>query len=232
RLLELAGASARVIAASGDQVGAGALLLQADGNAGSLHRGWKVAQVLMETVSGIATAASGICRALRAEGFRIPVACTRKNFPGTKALAAKAVRAGGATLHRLGLSETLLLFAEHRQFLAEPALVTVMRVKAGLPEKKLVVEVTSLEEALIWAEAGADVLQLEKFSPDGVQQCVAALSRAARRPSLAVAGGIDVANAVAYARAGADLLVTSAPYSARPTDVQTRLQAACDLPRA
>ncbi|MGB0128545.1 MAG: ModD protein, partial [Rhodocyclaceae bacterium] len=42
RLLELAGASARVIAASGDQVGAGALLLQADGNAGSLHRGWKV----------------------------------------------------------------------------------------------------------------------------------------------------------------------------------------------
>lgn len=226
RMLELAGARAMLLAPSGLDARAGTLLLKAEGSAGSLHRGWKAAQVLIETSSGVATAAAAICRALRAEGLGMPVACTRKNFPGTKALSAKAIRAGGATMHRLGLSETLLLFPEHRQFLAEPPGATVARVKAALPEKKLVVEVTSQEEALTWAEAGADVLQLEKFSPEAVRQCVAALGRAGLRPPVAVAGGINAANAVAFARAGASILVTSAPYSAAPADVQARIEAA------
>jgi molybdenum transport protein len=226
RLLELAGARARVVAPSGGQLAAGALILHAEGGASGLHRAWKTAQVLLETASGVATAAAAICAALQGAGMATPVACTRKNFPGTKALAAKAVRAGGATLHRLGLSETLLLFAEHRVFLAEPPAATVARLKARLPEKKLVVEVTSREEAQVWADAGADVLQLEKFSPEAVQSCAELLARAGRRPLLAAAGGISRSNAVAYACAGADLLVTSAPYFAGPADVQTWLVAA------
>lgn len=225
RLLDLAGAKVRVAVPSGGKLDAGMLILEAEGCAASLHRVWKTAQVLLETVSGVATAAASLCAALRAEGLPTPVACTRKNFPGTKALAAKAVRAGGATLHRLGLSETLLLFAEHRLFLDEPPAATAARLRSRLPEKKLVVEVTTHEEALVWAEAGADVLQLEKFSPEAVRQCADVLGLPGRRPLLAAAGGINAANAVAYARAGADLLVTSAPYYAGPVDVQTRFQA-------
>ena len=37
---------------------------------------------------------------------------------------------------------------------------------------------------------------------------------------LAATGGINVTNAADYATAGADLLVTSAPYAAAPKDVQ------------
>jgi molybdenum transport protein len=126
---------------------------------------------------------------LRAAGFELPVAYTRKNFPGTKALAAKAVRAGRATLHILGLSETLLLLPEHRQFLARPPAAIVSGVKAACPEKKLVVEVTSSEEALVWAQTGADVLQLEKFAPGALRHCVATAGRDGRRPLLDVSGG-------------------------------------------
>jgi nicotinate-nucleotide pyrophosphorylase len=36
------------------------------------------------------------------------------DFPGTQAAAIKAVLSGGASPHRLSLSETLLVFAEHR----------------------------------------------------------------------------------------------------------------------
>lgn len=39
------------------------------------------------------------------------------------------------------------------------------------------------------------------------------------RPLLAVAGGVRADNAAAYVAAGADLLVTSAPYSAPPRDI-------------
>jgi len=214
RLFELAGARATCVVASGAPVAAGARLLEAAGDAASLHRAWKAAQVLVEWASGIATSAAAIVAA--AGG--VPVACTRKNVPGTKALSIKAMRCAGATMHRLGLAETLLVFAEHRLFLDEAPAATVARLKRAEPEKKIVVEVASVEEARVWGAAGADVLQLEKFSPADVAAC----RRHAEFPQalLAAAGGINAGNAAAYAAAGADLLVTSAPYAAPPCDVQ------------
>lgn len=123
-------------------------------------------------------------------------------------------------MHRLGLSETLLVFAEHRLFLDEAPALTVARLRRTQPEKKTVVEVSDVAEALLWAQAGADVLQLEKFSPAAVAECRAAINALPTRPLLAAAGGVRADNAAAYVAAGADLLVTSAPFTAPPRDVQ------------
>ncbi len=218
RLFELAGARATVIAPSGTRADGG--LLEAEGGTEALHRAWKVAQVLVELYSGIASASAEILRALRDAGHATPLACTRKHFPGTKAMAVKAVQCGGAYMHRLGLSESLLLFHEHRLFLDEAPAASVARLRAALPERKLVVEVGDPEEAWTWAEAGAAVLQLERFDPGQVAALAARLAQGQQRPLLAVAGGVRADNAVAYAAAGADLLVSSAPYTARPRDVK------------
>jgi molybdenum transport protein len=43
-----------------------------------------------------------------------------------------------------------------------------------------------------------------------------------QRPKIAAAGGVNRANAAEYATAGADILVTSAPYAAPPRDVSVR----------
>jgi molybdenum transport protein len=43
------------------------------------------------------------------------------------------------------------------------------------------------------------------------------------RPTIAAAGGIHAGNVAAYARAGADVVVTSSPYLAKPRDVHVRL---------
>lgn len=220
RMFALVGASARLLVPSGGQVAAGTCLLQASGTATCLHRAWKTTQVLMETLSGIATAAAAIVAAASQGARPVPVACTRKTLPGTKALGLKAVRAGGATVHRLGLSDSVLVFPEHRLFLDETPEVTLARLRRAEPERKLVVEVKSAPEALAWAAAGADVLQLEKFAPQAVAAVRDQLAGWAVRPLLAVAGGVRVDNAAAYAAAGADVLVTSAPFSAPPADVQ------------
>jgi molybdenum transport protein len=92
------------------------------------------------------------------------------------------------------------------------------------PEKRLVVEVCSRDEALAYARAGAEILQLERFSPEEVRALRAALD--AERPdvTLAAAGGVTETNAADYARAGADLLVTSAPYFAPPADVAVAIE--------
>jgi molybdenum transport protein len=224
RLLARLGAEVRVLAPSGYVAEPGTALLEATGPAAVLHAGWKVAQTLVEWASGIATAVHDVRCAASAVNPRITVACTRKAAPLSRALAVKAVRAGGGTMHRTGLSDTVLMFPEHRAFLPqldEAALVA--RLRAAAPERKLVVEITDVPSALRFAAAGADVLQLEKFVPERVAELAAALASSPHRPVLAAAGGISTANAAAYAQAGADVLVTSWPYSAGPRDVQVTL---------
>ena len=219
RLFELCGAQARACVPSGARVPPGGLLLEARGEAEAVFMAWKLAQTMMEYASGIASEAARMVDALRDAGFDQPVACTRKVFPGTKALAVKAVRSGGATLHRLGLSETLLLFPEHLRFVQEPWPDLVRRLRRQQPEKKLVAEAATLDDALALARAGVDVLQLERFSPEQIRKCREALDAQGLRPVLAAAGGVKVANVVACAAAGADVLVSSAPYLAPPRDI-------------
>jgi molybdenum transport protein len=227
RVIELCGARAAIVRASGERAAAGAPLMEADGSAESLLLGWKLAQNLIEWCSGIATATARIVDTLAQAGHATPVACTRKGFPGTRALAAKAVRAGGGVMHRLGLSETLLVFPEHRAFIDDEAVqARIAALLAAQPEKKLAVEVTSLDDALHMASIGVDVLQLERFAPAELAALRQRLEGAGKRPLLAPAGGVTVGNAVEYAAAGADFLVTSSPFFAAPADVRVRVVAA------
>ena len=214
-----------VMVTSGTPVAAGTLLLTLTGRAADLHSVWKPAQTLMEYAAGIASATAELVAAARRGNPQVPVACTRKNMPGAKAMSVKAILAGGAVPHRLGLSETLLVFGEHRVFLGNEAPAdTVARLHQCWPERQVVVEVGSTQEALTWIDAGADVIQLEKFPPDTVATIV---QLAAGKPvKIAAAGGVNASNAETYARAGAHILVSSAPYGAAPRDVAVTLSAA------
>ncbi len=229
-ILEIAGCDVMLATASGTSLTPGSKILSAAGPAGSLHRGWKVAQTLIEIWSGVATAARAIVDAAAAVSPHVVVACTRKNVPGTKSFAIRAVRAGGAVMHRLGLSETILVFPEHRAFLAGPLAETAKRLRHAAPEKKLVIEVKSIDDAMGAADAGFDVIQAEKFSPAQIAALIERMREhiraGAARPLIAAAGGVNAGNAAAYAKAGADVLVTSAPYLARPCDVQVNLTTA------
>jgi molybdenum transport protein len=226
RMLALTGVSPQRPRASGDAVAAGDLLLEGQGDAAALHAGWKAAQTLMEALSGIATAARAIVDAVEAVNPDVRVACTRKTFPGGRALCHLAVKAGGAILHRAGLAETILVFPEHMAFLDGASLAEVAaRLRRQAPEKKLAVEVGSVAAAAAAILAGFDVIQLEKFGPTEVAEVAAFARGRAQPPLVAAAGGVTLANAADYVRAGAGLIVTSAPYAAAPREVQVRIEA-------
>jgi len=222
RLVELAGGAVEMHARSGDWLEPGAAILTAQGPAEALLAVWKVAQTLVEATAGIATATRRLVEAATAAGGAA-VACTRKTFPGAKAPSLKAVLAGGGVPHRLGLSDSLLIFPEHRVFLVGALAGHIARLKASSPEKKVVAEAASLEDAVQLAQDGVDILQLEKFSPDAVAEVTRHLADLVHPPLLEVAGGINADNAAAYVRAGARVLVTSSPYWAKPADVQVRI---------
>lgn len=226
RLVSRTGADVSLHAVSGERRAAGDILLSASGSAASLLRAWKVAQTLVEVASGIATAARAVVDAARAVKPSIAVTCTRKTAPGTKSMSFKAILAGGATPHRLGLGETILIFAEHRSFLPGMPGEIVALLKREAAEKKTIVEVASKEEAMVWALAGADVIQCEKFPPGEIAALCRNLSAKDERPLVAAAGGVNAGNAALYAGAGADILVTSAPYWAKPAEVAVRLKSA------
>jgi molybdenum transport protein len=228
-LLVRLGATVDVLWSSGRHAPPGTPLLRATGPAGVLHMGWKTAQTLMEWAAGIATATHAIVSAATSGGAvagTVAVACTRKAPPLTRALAMRAVVAGGGVMHRIGLSETILIFPEHLVFLnPRDGLAHAVRAARGkAPERRIVVEVTDVEQAVAAARAGADILQLEKFPVEDVVRLVERVMSLSPRPRLAAAGGINARNVAGYVAAGVDLVVTSAPYSAPPRDVQVELR--------
>lgn len=226
-IIEIAGGRVELSARTGDNLTPGSPILTAHGDAAALLKSWKVAQTLIEIWSGVATSARTIVAAAKAVSPDISVACTRKTIPGTKPFAVAAVKAGGAVMHRLGLSETVLVFPEHRVFLEQVPLTEVVeQLRRAAPEKRLVAEVTSFEAAIELAVAGFDVIQAEKFAPAEIATLVArmkAMSSVWNRPIVAAAGGIHAGNVAAYAAAGADIVVTSSPYLAKPCDVQVHI---------
>jgi molybdenum transport protein len=210
---------------SGCRLLAGEQILRLEGAAENLHGVWKSAQTLMEYLSGIASSVSEIVAAAHRGDPGSSVVCTRKNFPGTKAAAIKAVLSGGASPHRLSLSETLLVFPEHRAFLAHEAQGDLIeRLRRQWPERAILVEVNNEDEARTWIDAGADILQLEKMSVEVLGLIAAYAASSRHKTKIAAAGGVNASNAEAYARAGARILVTSAPYFAHPRDVAVTLE--------
>ncbi len=225
RIAQSLGASAELLHPSGSWIAPGESFLLLRGQAGVLHRAWKVTQTLMETASGVATRTRAMVEAAREANPEVRVATTRKAPPGMRKLMLKAVLAGGGIIHRTGVSETLLVFEQHRVFLAnEPLERSFARLHRNSPEKKIMAEAECLDEALAYVEAGADVLQMEKLSPDALTKAVRVLRERYPRLVISATGGITAQNAAAYAACGVDLLVTSHPYHAPPVDIRTSMQ--------
>ncbi|GAB6966706.1 ModD protein [Komagataeibacter kakiaceti JCM 25156] len=228
-LLTRLGADAEIVTGSGTRVASGQLLLRASGSAGALHLGWKVAQTLLEWAAGIATETNDIVLAARAGGNApsagVAIACSRKAPPLTRAVAVRAVQAGGGIMHRTGLSDTILVFAEHLAFMDPCGGLdqAISRLRANAPERRIVIEVCNAETAMAAARAGAEALQLEKFTPEELSRLRASLAAAGLSPRIVAAGGINARNVDQYVKAGADIIVTSAPYAAKPRDVQVEI---------
>lgn len=227
RILEQCGADVEHLTPSGTARPPGSVVLQASGAAYALHRAWKVAVNLLEYTSGIATRTHGMVAAAQRVNPAVAVVTTRKMFPGTRALSIKAVQAGGALPHRLGLSETVLVFAQHRAFTAGMAglLERLEAAKRLCREKQFAVEVETVEEALLVAQAGANHIQFDKLSAAELTAAVQAIRQLAPGVLLAAAGGITPQTVADYAATGVDILVTTAPYFGKPADIGVSMEA-------
>lgn len=223
RVFELVGARTAARARDGTRVSEGSVLLEAYGTAGQLHAAYKVAQNILEYASGIATRTAALVENARAVSPDVEVCVTRKHFPGTKRISLKAALTGGARVHRLGLSDSILVFDQHWEFLDSGGLIPMIsNMKKIFPEKKIAAEADTPEEALSYAKAGADIVQCERFNPKDLQIVAHDAKKITRGITISAAGGINADNAAVFAATGVDILVTSWPYFGKPEDIKMK----------
>lgn len=211
---------------SGSWLNPGDTFMTVEGSAAGLHMGWKICLNIFEYYCALATKARQMVDAVHAVNPACEVLTTRKLMPGTKPLDVKALTVAGAFPHRLGLSETVLIFDHHLTFYGgmDKFIEDLPQIKAKVCEKKLFIE-TDAAAAPRLVEAGVDGVQMDKIPAAELAELVPRLRAINPHVTLIAAGGVNLSNASEYAATGVDGLATTCLHFAKPLDMSVRMEA-------
>ncbi len=212
----------------GTQVKKDALIICGQGELSKIYHAWKVCQNILEYASAVATKTRTLVDLVHSENPNISILTTRKQFPLTKKIVIQAILDGGAYPHRLGISETILIFDKHIQMIGglNVLIDRLPILKKEVIEKKIIVEHNELDSILALCEAGVDGIQVDKLSPDALYELSKIIKKQYPNILLLAAGGINMQNAQAYAKCSIDGIVTTSLYSAPPLDVCVQIDRA------
>jgi len=171
-----------------------------EGPARAILSGERTALNFLQTLSGTATVARRYVDAVAGTGATL--LDTRKTVPGLRIAQKYAVRCGGASNHRVGLYDAILVKENHISAAGSIA-AAVREALRRYPELPLEVEVEDtdqLEEAM---QAGARRVLLDNFS---LRALKAAVERYHGRIELEASGGIDLQSVRAVAETGVDFI--------------------------
>ena len=193
------------------------------GSARALLTGERTALNFLQRLSGVATMAARCVRAVSdAVGDGGPVILdTRKTTPGLRDLEKAAVVAGGATNHRAGLFDAILIKENHAA-LGGGVGAAVRRARELAPQLALEVECRSIAEVDEALAAGATSLLLDNMSPDELR---AAVAHVAGRATLEASGGVTLETLQGIAGTGVDFISMGAiTHSAPALDLSLLLE--------
>ena len=213
RVFALLDPATRVTAdvADGERVSAGQHVAAVEGDVRVLLEGERTALNYLQRMSGIATYTARIAAAL--EGTATTLVCTRKTTPGMRLFEREAVRLGGGSLHRYGLSDGVLLKDNHIDAAGGVAeAVSMARATAPFVDK-VEVECESLEMVREAVEAGADIIMLDNMSHDDMAAAVTLIDGRAQTEA---SGNVDAANVGRYVDLGVDFVSCGALTHSAP----------------
>ncbi len=169
----------------GEVVAPNTLLLTIKGNSRSLLTAERTALNFLQLLSGIATKAKHYSQWVK--HTHIKILDTRKTLPGLRTAQKYAVAIGGCHNHRIGLFDAFLIKENH--IAACGGIVQAITAARNLELTKLVeIEVESLEELQLALEGNADVIMLDNFSENMLEQISHIDKRASKYE---VSGNID-----------------------------------------
>lgn len=207
------GVTMSVTRSDGDCCAVGDEIAEVRGTARALLSGERTALNFLQRLSGIATRARQF---VEAAAGRIVVLDTRKTTPTLRSLEKYAVAAGGATNHRTGLFDAVLIKDNHVR-LAGGVKAAVARARAAQPGMRLEVEAQTLDEVDEALAAGADVILADNMDTQAVRETV---GRARGRAKVEISGGVTLDRIPELAATGADYVSVGAlTHSAPAADI-------------
>jgi nicotinate-nucleotide pyrophosphorylase (carboxylating) len=218
-LLELTGCHGTPRAHDGERVRTGSVILSAVGPARALLGVERTLLNLVSHMSGVATATADLVSIADKESHgRVRIACTRKTLPGLRYFEKRAVQLGGGDTHRLRLDDAVLIKDNHVA-LAGSITESVRKAKRTVSfTKRVEVEVTTPDQAVEAAKAGADIILLDNMTPKEVERSVAILKTENLRDQvlLEASGGIRKENLASYLSTGVDVISVGAITHSAP----------------
>jgi nicotinate-nucleotide pyrophosphorylase (carboxylating) len=225
-LAESLGLSIKSEVSDGDEMRNGETLMKISGDARTILSAERTMLNLLSRMSGIATATHRLVEKINKAKATAKIAATRKTVLGLTYFDKKAVQVGGGDPHRLCLGDMVLIKDNHVAIAGCVEEALKRAKQAASFSKKIEAEVTGVADALKAAEAGADIVMLDNFSPKQVREAVGALKKAGffGKVLLEVSGGITEQNLLEYASAQVDIISIGAlTHSVKALDISLEI---------
>jgi len=225
RVAELLGCSVKSMVDSGVKLKSQDVILELEGSHEAIHKAWRLCQIMLEHACGLATQANKMLKLAQAVNPECEIYVTRKSFPFSKRFMIRSLICGGVLPHRLGLSESILIFSQHRDLYEDENSFkeALQNIKKRSIEKKLTVESETLEDAKELLRLGVDVLQMDKCSIDVLEEIVTYKNSYFPYANILAAGGINISNVAEFVKTGVNAVVTSSLYNTKMADLTSSL---------
>ena len=197
----------------------GDVLAEISGPARGVLSAERTALNFIQRLSGVATAAK--CYAAAVAGTGTVILDTRKTTPGYRNLEKYAVAVGGATNHRVGLYDRIMIKDNHREMAAQEFDCAipraVERARRAFPELEIEVEADTLDEVRAAAECGVEYIMLDNMDDATMAQAVKIV---AGRAKLEASGGITLERLKRIAALGVNFISAGAlTHSVKAADI-------------
>lgn len=204
----------------GQTVKKGDIVAEISGNLASIMVAERVALNFFQRMCGVATMTRRFVDAI--EGSKAKILHTRKTVPGLRILDTYAVRTGGGSSHRFGLSDGALVKDNHIAAAGSIARA-VAEVRKRIPlTVKIEVEVTNIREVQEALAAGADVIMFDNMS---LSDMTTATALVAGRVPLEASGNVSLDNVKKVSETGVDFISVGAlTHSVKAADISLRVE--------
>lgn len=202
----------------GDFCPKGTVMARLKGSARSLLTGERTALNFVQRLCGVATAAH---RYQQAAGGKCAILDTRKTTPGYRNLEKYAVAVGGASNHRIGLYDRIMIKDNHRELAGLGGtggiLRSVERARKMYPGLEVEVEIDSLAELPEALESGAEYILLDNMSTADMAEAVRMTDH---RAKLEASGNMTLTRIPEVAATGVDYISSGAlTHSVKSADI-------------
>ena len=185
----------------GEKVSEGDTIMILKGKANDILFGERVGLNLISHMSAITTTTKKYVNLVKEKGKKTKIACTRKTLPGLRIFEKRAVELGGGDPHRFSLDDMILLKDTHlKYYKGNVKLLLEETKKKASFTKKIEIEVEKIEDVIIAAENGADIIILDNMTLHDVKKAMDLLKKNGLRERVLVevSGGIDELNIANY----------------------------------